>query len=86
MLNNSCSTKSRHKEVIWKYATKKKTQTILKDQFSLGWTTNDTTGMIENEQKTWIHPPRHNQYTMNEIAPFPEPDEPLHEIRNELFV
>ena len=60
------------KEAIWKYATKKKTQTILKDQFSLGWTTVDTTGLIESEQKTWIHPPRHNQYTMNEIAPFPD--------------
>jgi hypothetical protein len=60
------------KEAIWKYVTKKKTQTILKNQFSLGWTAIDTTGMIESEQKTWIHPPRHNQYTMNEIAPFPD--------------
>ena len=60
------------KEAIWEYATKKKTKEIFRDQFSLGWITIDTTGVIENDQKIWIHPPRHNQYTMNEIAPFPD--------------
>ncbi len=60
------------KEAIWEYSTKKKTQKVFKNQFSLGWMAFDTTGVIENDQKTWIHPPRHNQYLMNEIAPFPD--------------
>jgi hypothetical protein len=60
------------KEAVWHYATDRETPSLCKDQFSLGWVAADTTGVIENAQKTWIHPPRHNQYSMNEIAPFPD--------------
>jgi hypothetical protein len=59
-------------EVIWSYNTKPKTQKKFQDQFSIGWFSTDTTGIIENETKIWLHPPRHNQYTLTEIAPFPD--------------
>lgn len=32
----------------------------------------DTTGVIENASKVWMHPMRSNQYIFTEIAPFPE--------------
>jgi len=60
------------KEAIWQYHTKSKTKLLFKDQFSLGWIPTDTTGIIENNKKVWIHPPRNNQYTLTEIAPFPD--------------
>ena len=60
------------KEAIWHYQTKSKTKLRFKDQFSLGWLLTDTTGIIENEKKIWLHPPRNNQYTLTEIAPFPD--------------
>ncbi len=59
-------------EAIWIYKTKPKTRSKFQDQFSIGWFSTDTTGIIENEKKIWIHPPRHNQYTLTEIAPFPD--------------
>jgi hypothetical protein len=60
------------KEAIWHYQTKSKTKITFKDQFSLGWLFTDTTGVVENETKIWLHPPRNNQYTLTEIAPFPD--------------
>ena len=60
------------KESIWQYYTKSETQHLFKDQFSLGWFSSDTTGIIENDKKIWLHPPRHNQYLLMEIAPFPD--------------
>jgi hypothetical protein len=60
------------KEAIWQYHTKSKTKLMFKDQFSLGWLSTDTTGIIENDEKIWLHPPRNNQYTLTEIAPFPD--------------
>ena len=60
------------KEAIWKYYPKSKTKLMFKDQFSLGWFSTDTTGIIENDKKIWFHPPRNNQYTLTEIAPFPD--------------
>jgi hypothetical protein len=60
------------KEAIWQYSTKSETQLLFNDQFSIGWLPTDTTGIIENEKKVWIHPPRHNQYLLTEIAPFPD--------------
>lgn len=60
------------KEAIWNYKANQKTKNQFKDQFSLGWTKHDTTGIIENDKKIWLHPPRHNQYTLNETAPFPD--------------
>jgi hypothetical protein len=59
-------------EAIWKYQTKPETQKKFKDQFSIGWLSADTTGIIENKEKIWIHPPGHNQYSLTEIAPFPD--------------
>ena len=60
------------KEAIWKYYPKSKTKLMFKAQFSLGWFSTDTTGIIENDKKIWFHPPRNNQYTLTEIAPFPD--------------
>mgnify|MGYP000893402175 CR=1 FL=1 len=34
-------------------------------------------GVIENENRIWIHPLRQNQYVLTEIAPFPEVKLPL---------
>ena len=36
----------------------------------------DSTGGIENEAKLWIHPPRNNQFTLTETAPFPRVEYP----------
>jgi len=61
----------KQKTVIWKYP-HLIVDTLLKEKFkSIGWTDIDSTGAIENEKKYWIHPPRHNQFTITEIAPFP---------------
>jgi hypothetical protein len=60
------------KEAIWQYHTKPGTGLLFKDQFSIGWCSTDTTGIIENDTKIWFHPPRHNQYLLTEIAPFPD--------------
>lgn len=59
-------------EAVWYYNTKAGTHELFRDQFSIGWISSDTTGIIENNNRIWIHPPRHNQYSMNEIAPFPD--------------
>jgi len=69
---NAWKNASNQKEAIWKYQTKSKTKMIFKDQFSLGWLPVDTTGVIENDKKIWLHPPRNNQYTLTELAPFPD--------------
>lgn len=44
---------------------------------SIGWVHADTTGFVENAQTCWIHPPRHNQYKILELAPFPRVEFPL---------
>jgi hypothetical protein len=59
-------------EVIWTYHSRPETRRKFQDQFSIGWFSTDTTGVIENETKVWLHPPRHNQYSLTEIAPFPD--------------
>ena len=59
-------------EAIWTYRTKPGTEKKFQNQFSIGWISADTTGIIEDEEKIFIHPPRHNQYTLTEIAPFPD--------------
>ncbi|MFT6137932.1 MAG: hypothetical protein ACJAUJ_001022 [Salibacteraceae bacterium] len=43
------------------------------------WTTMTTTGIIENNQKTSIHPFRQNQYSFTQVAPFPDVSHPLYE-------
>ena len=35
------------------------------------WIKTDTTGVIENEEKVWIHPIRNNEFFKTEVAPFP---------------
>ena len=35
------------------------------------WLKLDTTGIIENKEKVWIHPFRHNEFFKAELAPFP---------------
>jgi len=47
----------------------------------IGWVNTDTTGAVENDKTCWIHPPRHNQYRILELAPFPLIDFPLEEGR-----
>lgn len=44
---------------------------------SIGWVNTDTTGVVDNESTCWFHPPRHNQYKMLELAPFPRVEYPL---------
>ena len=36
------------------------------------WTKKEVTGLFENENFLWQHPPRSNQYIYCQIAPFPE--------------
>jgi hypothetical protein len=44
---------------------------------TIGWVPTDTTGAVENENTCWFHPPRHNQFMMLELAPFPRVEFPL---------
>ena len=62
----------KQQEGIWTYFTKPTTEKKFEKQKTIGWVKVDTTGMIENEEKVWLHPPRHNQYLLTEIAPFPD--------------
>jgi hypothetical protein len=57
--------------VLWKYPHLIVDSLLRTKLKSIGWTSVDSTGAIENEKKYWIHPPRHNQYTITEIAPYP---------------
>jgi hypothetical protein len=65
-------------EAIWNYTTDPKTRLRFHNQFSIGWLQSDTTGIIDNNKRLWIHPPRHNQYSLTEIAPFPDFRKELH--------
>jgi hypothetical protein len=49
---------------------------------SLGWIESDTTGFVENDEACWFHPPRHNQYKILELAPFPRVEYPLEKNRS----
>ena len=66
----------KQKEMIWVYPILKDT-TILSNIYTLGIVSSDTTGYIENETRLFLHPPRHQHYTIIELAPFPEIDLPL---------
>jgi hypothetical protein len=57
--------------VIWQYPKSTVTNQVNDHISSIGWLPVDSTGAIENEKKYWIHPPRHNQYSITEVAPFP---------------
>jgi len=41
------------------------------------WSYESVTGIIENEERIWIHPFRSNQFVTNEVAPFPQVRLPL---------
>jgi len=41
------------------------------------WFKESITGIIEDQQRLWIHPFRSNQYSFTEVAPFPEVFFPL---------
>jgi hypothetical protein len=59
------------KTVIWEFPNMiKDTLNRMKYQ-SICWSKFDTTGAIENDKEYWIHPPRNNQFSITEIAPFP---------------
>ncbi len=57
--------------VIWNYPRPSPDAMANKHIYSIGWVNLDSTGAIENERKFWIHPPRHNQFSITEVAPFP---------------
>ncbi len=61
----------RQKTMIWKYNINGNSKKEL-EMFSIGWDKVDSTGFIENTAKIFIHPPRHNQYSITEVAPFPQ--------------
>lgn len=42
------------------------------------WNDQVREGIIENEEKVWMHPFRFNQYNFTEVAPFPEVQYPLY--------
>lgn len=72
------SSPKRQKEMIWVYPTLQDTA-ILAEIYTLGNVRYDTTGYIENESVLFLHPPRHQHYTIIELAPFPEISLPLEE-------
>lgn len=78
----------RQKTMIWKY--NDNTDSIVKSKlFSIGWIKFDSTGFIENEEMIFIHPPRNNQFSYTEIAPFPQllyPLENNNEFQRFLFI
>ena len=58
------------KMMVWEY--KSDLDSLTKsNMFSIGWVDSDSTGYREDEEQIFTHPPRHNQYTYTEIAPFP---------------
>jgi hypothetical protein len=59
-------------QAVWKYSTKKQPWMTCNTCYSLGWLTFDTTGLKDNANRIWMHPPRHNQYFLTEISPFPD--------------
>ena len=65
------------KEIIINYDLERIDRSYFSDLQTIGWVHSDTTGAVENESSCWIHPPRHNQFMILELAPFPEVDFPL---------
>ncbi len=66
----------RQKTIVWEYQTTLNAN-IKKQIHSLSWLKYDTTGFIENDKEIFIHPPRCNQYSYTEVAPFPQINYPL---------
>lgn len=65
------------KEMIIKYDLKSIDSSLFSDLQHIGWIEHDTTGVIENDKECWIHPPRHNQFMILELASFPRVKFPL---------
>lgn len=65
------------KEIIINYDLDKIDRAHFINLQTIGWVNSDTTGAVENESTCWIHPPRHNQFRILELAPFPRVDFPL---------
>lgn len=60
----------KQKTMVWKYESM--LDASIKSQIiSIGEPEADSTGYVNNEAKLWMHPPRHHQYTITEIAAFP---------------
>lgn len=41
------------------------------------WREGTVTGIVEDQNSTWMHPFRQNQYTFTEVAPFPQVNFPM---------
>jgi hypothetical protein len=65
------------KEIIINYDLKNIDTSLFRGIESIGWVNADTTGAVENDKTCWFHPPRHNQFKLLELAPFPQVDFPL---------
>lgn len=65
-------------EVIINYNLESLDTAIFAGQSTIGWVEADTTGAVDNDESCWFHPPRHNQYKILELAPFPRVEYPLH--------
>lgn len=65
-------------EIIITYDFESLDTSIFRNISSIGWVNSDTTGAVDNEETCWFHPPRHNQYKILELAPFPTIEYPLH--------
>lgn len=74
---------SRQDEVIVQYEFKRKDRKIAekyrinKSLPDFEWIRDTKMGIIENENKIWMHPFRNNQFSFTEVAPFPEIKYPL---------
>ncbi|MEX1002511.1 MAG: hypothetical protein WDZ35_10395 [Crocinitomicaceae bacterium] len=64
-------------EIIITYDLESLDTSVFSGQSSIGWVNSDTTGAVDNDNTCWFHPPRHNQYKMLELAPFPRVEYPL---------
>jgi len=65
-------------EIIITYNIESLDTSIFSGQSSIGWVNSDTTGAVDNDKFCWFHPPRHNQYKLLELAPFPRIEYPLY--------
>ncbi len=65
------------KEIVILYNLENIEMEYFLDIQTIGWVATDTTGAVENENTCWFHPPRHNQFMMLELAPFPRIEYPL---------
>lgn len=64
-------------ELVIHYDLERLDTALFAGQASIGWVHTDTTGAVDNDRACWFHPPRHNQYRMLELAPFPRVEYPL---------